>query len=79
MSCFVWELACLSAFLEVDNTKLPSRIAQARSIIAGRFMESVPVNEEEWLKIQSALDALKSLEEEKVPTHPSSAPNALLI
>ena len=68
MSCFVWELACLSAFLEKDSTKLPSSIALARSIIAGRLMESVPVSKEEWLKIQSALDALESLEEEKVPT-----------
>jgi hypothetical protein len=68
MSCFVWELACLSAFLETDNTKLPSSIALARSIIAGRLVESVPINEEEWLKIASALDALESLEEEKIPS-----------
>jgi hypothetical protein len=71
MSCHAWELACLSAFLEADDTKLPYRIAQARSTIAGRLMESVPVNDEEWLKIQSALEALESLEEEKVPTRPS--------
>jgi hypothetical protein len=73
VSCFVWELACLSAFLEMDNTRLPSSIALARSIIAGRLMESVPINEEEWLKIASALDALESLEEEKVPTRRVSA------
>jgi hypothetical protein len=71
MSCFAWELACLSAFLEADDTKLPFRIAQARSIIAGRLMESVPVSEEEWQKIELALGALESLAEEKIPARPS--------
>jgi hypothetical protein len=62
MSCFAWELACLSAFIETDNAKLPARIADARSVIAGRLMESIPVTEEEWLKVAAALDALESLE-----------------
>ena len=68
MSCYAWELACLSAFVETDITKVPTRIADARSIIAGRLMESIPVNKEEWLKIESALSALESLEQERLPT-----------
>jgi hypothetical protein len=71
MSCYAWELACLSAFVETDDTKLPTRIADARSIIAARLMESVPISDEEWQKIELALGALESLAEEKIPTRPS--------
>ena len=66
MSCYAWELACLSAFVEADNAKVAYQIAVARSVIAGRFLESVPVDEEEWLKIEAAVKALESLEKEKI-------------
>jgi hypothetical protein len=69
MSCYAWELACLYAYTETDNTRVLSRIAAARSIITERLMESVPLSKEEWVKIGMALDALESLEKAKIPIH----------
>ena len=68
MSCYAWQLACLSAFAERDHTKRPFRIAMARSIIARRFLESIPVGEGEWLKIESTVKILEALEKEGIPT-----------
>jgi hypothetical protein len=65
MSCYAWELAVLSAFVEQDSSNVRSRIADARSTIARRMAESVPVTKEEFLKIESALIALEALEEER--------------
>ena len=67
MSCYAWELACLYAYAETDSSSVLHRIALARSIIVERFLEAVPVSKEEWLKMDSALDALESLEEARIP------------
>lgn len=57
-----WKQLCLAASLEVDPTRLPERIEEARYAILDRIEERFPQKsaDEEQVELRVALEALSS-------------------
>ena len=70
MPIYPWELACMEAILETEDSLIYSRIIAARSRIAERLDGLESVSEEEQAEIENALENLKNLENERCANNP---------
>jgi hypothetical protein len=74
--CAEWQKACQAALVELDQGKLPERIAAAEAAIVSRLnaTSALPVSPVEHQAIADALAALRALKRECMGSSREEAP-----
>ena len=75
-NCAEWQKACQAALVELDQGKLPERIAAAEAAIVSRLnaTSALPVSPVEHQAIADALAALRALKRECMGSSREEAP-----
>jgi hypothetical protein len=76
---YEWQRPYLAAALETDSRRLPGKITEARREIRRRLFDCAPVDVDEQSAVADALNALVTLEKERLSPNLDSGKHSTIV